>query len=160
MRLGVGNLVEHRRWILAASRVQDVANRQAVRYDEDRLLRPGEDRSVRPGRTGARRKLCCHHPRPGLHAIADDEGNAYYKVLDAPGGTFASKGFNMTVHIKKPGQPWSGPITVHDNRNNPLAAQLLLDDKNWIAVDNHTDVNGGPNKPHDGKIGTLYVCWG
>ena len=27
-------------------------------------------------------------------------------------------------------------------------------------MDNNTDVNGGPNKPHDGKIGTMYVCWG
>jgi hypothetical protein len=89
----------------------------------------------------------------------DDEGNAYANVLDAPGGTAASIGFNMTVHVKHPGQPWSGPTTVHDNRNNPLTEQLLLDDKNWIAVDNVTDVNGGSNKPNDGKIGTMYVCW-
>ncbi len=47
MRLGVGNLVEHGRWILAAHSVQDVANRQPVRHDEDRPFRPGEDRSVR-----------------------------------------------------------------------------------------------------------------
>jgi hypothetical protein len=90
----------------------------------------------------------------------DDEGNAYAQVLDAPGGTFAFTGFNMTVHIKQPGKPWTDPITVHDNRNTPVTAQLLLDDKNWITVDNHTDVNGGPNKPKDGKIGTIYVCWG
>ena len=89
----------------------------------------------------------------------DDEGNAYANVLDAPGGTAASKGFNMTVHVKRPGQPWSGPITVHDNRNNPLTSRLLLDDKNWIAVDNHTDVHGGPNVARDGKVGTMYVCW-
>ena len=89
----------------------------------------------------------------------DDEGNAYANVLDAPGGTLAFTGFNMTVHIKKPGKPWSGPITVHDNQSNPITQQALLDDKNWIAVDNSTDVNGGSNKPHDGKIGTLYVCW-
>ncbi|MEY2440669.1 MAG: hypothetical protein QOJ46_95 [bacterium] len=89
----------------------------------------------------------------------DDEGNAYANVLDAPGGTAAFRGFNLTVHIKHPGQPWSGPITVHNNRNNALTARLLLDDKNWIAVDNHTDVNGGPNVPHDGKTGTMYVCW-
>jgi hypothetical protein len=89
----------------------------------------------------------------------DDEGNAYGNVLDAPGGTFAFKGFNMTAHIKKPGKPWSEPIIVHDNRNNPITAQALLDDKNWIAVDNHTDVDGGENKPNDGKIGTIYICW-
>jgi hypothetical protein len=89
----------------------------------------------------------------------DDEGNAYGNVLDAPGGTAAFTGFNMTVHIKKPGQAWSQPITVHDNRNTPITENLLLDDKNWIAVDNNTDVNGGPNKPGDGKIGTMYVCW-
>ena len=89
----------------------------------------------------------------------DDEGNAYANVLDAPGGTAAFKGFNMTVHSKKPGQPWSGPTTVHDNRANDLTTQLLLDDKNWIAVDNHTDVNGAANAPRDGKIGTIYICW-
>jgi len=89
----------------------------------------------------------------------DDEGNAYANTLDAPGGTFAFTGFNMVVNIKQPGKPWTEPIVVHDNRNNPITEQLLLDDKNWIAVDNVTDVNGGPNTPRDGKIGTAYVCW-
>jgi hypothetical protein len=89
----------------------------------------------------------------------DDEGNVYANVLDAPGGTAAFRGFNMTLHVKHPGQPWSQPITVHDNRINALTTRLLLDDKNWIAVDNHTDVNGGPNRPRDGKIGTMYMCW-
>jgi hypothetical protein len=90
----------------------------------------------------------------------DDEGNAYAQVLDAPGGTAGFTGFNMTIHIKKPGDTqFSGPITVHDNRNNPITEQLLLDDKNWLAIDNTTQVDGSPNKLHDGKIGTMYVCW-
>src|SRR3954449_7949063 len=89
----------------------------------------------------------------------DDEGNGYAQVLDAPGGATGT-GWNMTVHIKRPRQAWSGPITVHDNRNTALTEALLLDDKNWITVDNNTDVNGGPNRPGDGKIGTMYVCWG
>ena len=89
----------------------------------------------------------------------DDEGNAYANVLDAPGGTFAFQGFNMTVHVKRPGRPWSGPTTVHDNRVNALTTRLFLDDKNWIAVDNATDVNGRPNRPNDGKTGTMYICW-
>ncbi|MEA2139260.1 MAG: hypothetical protein QOG56_2410 [Solirubrobacteraceae bacterium] len=89
----------------------------------------------------------------------DDEGTAYANVLDAPGGTFSFKGFNLTVHTKRAGQPWSGPTIVHDNRRNALTSQLFLDDKNWIAVDNHTDVKGGPNAPRDGKVGTMYVCW-
>jgi len=89
----------------------------------------------------------------------DDEGNAYANVLDAPGGTAAFQGFNMTVHTKRPGQPWSGPTVVHDNRVNALTTRLFLDDKNWIAVDNHTDTSGGPNAPRDGKIGTMYICW-
>lgn len=89
----------------------------------------------------------------------DDEGNAYANVLDAPGGTASFVGFNMTLHTKRPGQPWSGPTTVHDNRVNALTTQLFLDDKNWIAVDNVTDVKGGPNRPKDGKIGTMYICW-
>jgi hypothetical protein len=91
----------------------------------------------------------------------DDEGNAYANVLDAPGGTFAFTGFNMTIHIKrKNANHWTGPITVHDNRNTPITQQLLLDDKNWVAVDNNTTVNGAPNKPHDGNVGSIYVCWG
>ncbi|MBA3746884.1 MAG: exo-alpha-sialidase, partial [Solirubrobacterales bacterium] len=89
----------------------------------------------------------------------DDEGNAYINVLDAPGGTNAFQGFNMTVHVKRPGEPWSGPTVVHNNRVNQLTSQLFLDDKNWIAVDNHTDIDGGPNDPRDGKIGTMYICW-
>src|SRR4051812_49074495 len=90
----------------------------------------------------------------------DDEGNAYAQVLDAPGGTAGFTGFNMTIHIKKPGESQFGPpITVHDNRNNPITEQLLLDDKNWLAIDNHTQVDGSPNKLRDGKIGTMYVCW-
>ena len=89
----------------------------------------------------------------------DDEGNVYINVLDAPGGTNAFRGFNMTIHTKRPGGDWSGPTVVHDNRVNALTTRLFLDDKNWIAVDNHTDVNGGPNAPRDGKIGTMYICW-
>lgn len=89
----------------------------------------------------------------------DDEGNAYANILDAPGGTNAFQGFNMTVHTKRPGQPWTGPTTVHDNRVNPLTTRLFLDDKNWIAVDNATDVDGGINRPKDGKVGTMYICW-
>jgi hypothetical protein len=90
----------------------------------------------------------------------DDEGNAYAQVLDAPGGTAGFTGFNMTIHIKKPGDAqFSGPITVHDNRNNPITEQLLLDDKNWLAIDNNTQVDGSENKPRDGQIGTMYVCW-
>jgi hypothetical protein len=89
----------------------------------------------------------------------DDEGNAYSNTLDAPGGATGT-GWNQTINIKRPHKRWSKPIVVHDNRNNPLTEQLLLDDKNWIAVDNNTDPNGAPNKPRDGKVGNLYVCWG
>jgi hypothetical protein len=90
----------------------------------------------------------------------DDEGNSYANVLDAPGGTLAFTGFNMTAHVKKRGsRKWSGPIVVHDNQSNPIAQQTLLDDKNWIAVDNATHVDGTPNRPRDGKVGMLYVCW-
>ena len=89
----------------------------------------------------------------------DDEGTAYANLLDAPGGTNAFHGFNMTVHRKRGRGAWSGPITVHDNRVNALTDELLLDDKNWIAVDNVRDVRGGANRPGDGKTGTIYVCW-
>ena len=89
----------------------------------------------------------------------DDEGNVYINVLDAPGGTNAFQGFNMTVHVKRPGQDWSGPTVVHNNRVNQVTSQLFLDDKNWIAVDNNTDVDGNANAPRDGKVGTMYICW-
>jgi hypothetical protein len=89
----------------------------------------------------------------------DDEGSSYINVLDALGGTYNFRGFNMTAHVKRPGRPWSDPITVHDNRRDPISEQLLLDDKNWIAVDNVTDTDGGPNRPRDGKVGTIYICW-
>src|SRR4051812_14736987 len=90
----------------------------------------------------------------------DDEGNGYAQVLDAPGGTAGFTGFNMTIHIKKPGDNQFGPpITVHDNRNTPITEQLLLDDKNWLAVDNYPHTDGSTNRPRDGKIGTMYVCW-
>src|SRR3954469_6907387 len=91
----------------------------------------------------------------------DDEGNSYAQVLDAPGGTAAFTGFNMTIHVKHPGdKQFSGPTTIHDNRVTPLTEQLLLDDKNWLAIDNYTHTDGTPNKPHDGKTGEMYVCWG
>jgi hypothetical protein len=89
----------------------------------------------------------------------DDEGNAYANVLDAPGGAGNPGGWNMQLHVKRHGQPWTKAILVHDNRNNPLSQKVLLDDKNWIAVDNNTTVDGAPNRPHDGKVGTMYVCW-
>jgi hypothetical protein len=89
----------------------------------------------------------------------DDEGNAYANVLDAPGGAEGPPGWNMQLHIKRPGQPWTGPITIHDNRVAPEAARLLLDDKNWLAVDNATTVDGHANRPRDGNIGTMYACW-
>jgi hypothetical protein len=91
----------------------------------------------------------------------DDEGNSYAQVLDAPGGTAAFTGFNMTIHVKHPGdKQFSGPTTIHDNRVTPLTEELLLDDKNWLAIDNYTHTDGTPNKPHDGKTGEMYVCWG
>jgi hypothetical protein len=90
----------------------------------------------------------------------DDEGNAYSFVLDSPGGTSSPAGWNMNVHIKKPGQPWSDPIVVHDNRSNPVNNALFLDDKNWIAIDNNHTADGSANSPKDGKIGPLYTCWG
>jgi hypothetical protein len=90
----------------------------------------------------------------------DDEGNAYANTLDAPGGADGT-GWNQTVAIKKRGaKQFSKPFVVHDNRNNPLTEQTFLDDKNWIAVDNSTTTTGAKNRPHDGHIGTLYVCWG
>ena len=90
----------------------------------------------------------------------DDEGNAYANTLDAPGGADGT-GWNQTVAILKHGaKRFSKPIVVHDNRNNPLTEQTFLDDKNWLAVDNNTHVDGTKNRPHDGKIGMMYVCWG
>jgi hypothetical protein len=89
----------------------------------------------------------------------DDEGNAYAFVLDSPGGV-SGTGWNMNLHIKQPGRPWSGPIVVHNNQGNPVQDALFLDDKNWLAIDNNHLPDGSPNKPRDGKIGPMYTCWG
>ena len=89
----------------------------------------------------------------------DDEGNAYSFVLDSPGGTSSASGWNMNLHIKQPGKPWSGPIVVHSNSANPLTQVLFLDDKNWLAIDNAHNPDGGPNRPRDGVVGPLYTCW-
>jgi hypothetical protein len=89
----------------------------------------------------------------------DDEGNAYANVIDVPGGASSGAGWNLNLHIKRPGRPWSNAITIQNNRANPVLKALFLDDKNMFAVDNHTTVTGAPNRPGDGQIGTMYVCW-
>ena len=101
-----------------------------------------------------------YHVVSDISQTFDDEGNAYSFVLDSPGGTSSTSGWGMSLNIKKPGQPWSNPIPVHQNSANPLTDALFLDDKNWIAIDNNHTPDGGPNHPRDGKIGPLYTCWG
>jgi hypothetical protein len=101
-----------------------------------------------------------YHVTSDISMQFDDEGNAYAFVLDSPGGTTSSSGWNMSLNIKKPNQPWSQPILVHNNGANPLTQALFLDDKNWLAIDNNHTPDGGPNTPRDGKIGPMYTCWG
>jgi hypothetical protein len=101
-----------------------------------------------------------YHVTSDISMAMDDEGNGYAFVLDSPGGTSSSSGWSMSLNIKQPAKPWSQPIKVHDNGANPLTQALFLDDKNWIAIDNSHTPDGGPNAPHDGKIGPLYTCWG
>jgi len=101
-----------------------------------------------------------YHVTSDVSMAFDDEGDGYAFILDSPGGTSSSHGWNMNLHIKKPDKPWSQAIKVHDNGANPLTNALFLDDKNWLAIDNRHDVNGGVNRPRDGKIGPMYTCWG
>src|SRR3954447_690912 len=101
-----------------------------------------------------------YHVTSDISMAFDDEGDSYAFVLDSPGGTSSSSGWGMSLNIKKPNQPWSQPIKVHDQAANPLTQALFLDDKNWLAIDNNHTPDGGPNKPRDKKIGPLYTCWG
>ncbi len=77
---------------------------------EDQGQLPGYCVRRRASATPATRPRTARRPTSTIDF--DDEGNAYANVLDAPGGTAAFQGFNMTVHTKKPGQPWSRPTTV------------------------------------------------
>jgi hypothetical protein len=104
----------------------------------------------------------CGFTTSDIWTTFDDEGNAYGMVLVAPGGASQSTGWGMNLHRSSDGgRTWSQPIKIHDH-NNGLFKEFFLDDKNAIAVDNYTQagpVVGLPNRPHDGKIGTMYACW-
>jgi hypothetical protein len=104
----------------------------------------------------------CQYTTSDIWTTFDDEGNAYGMVLDAPGGAAGATGWNMNLHKSTDGgRTWSGPTPIH-NHNGGLLKDLFLDDKNALAVDNYTQagpVIGVPNKPHDGKVGTMYACW-
>ena len=102
-----------------------------------------------------------YHLTSDISMTMDDEGNAYAFVLDSPGGTSSPAGWGMSLNIKHNGaKSWSKPIHVHQNSSNPITNATLLDDKNWITIDNNHTPDGGPNKPRDHKIGPLYTCWG
>ena len=91
----------------------------------------------------------------------DDEGNG---TRQTPGRTRRDgrrpRDWHITMTIETPGQPWTGPITVHDNRNNaltdaPAARRQELDRR---RQPHRRQRRAQP--PRDGKIGTMYVCWG
>jgi hypothetical protein len=89
----------------------------------------------------------------------DDEGNAYYMLLDSP--PFANdQGWGMTLHRwdsvsqadVASGNTW-GPRLPISEYPSDLEQELFLDDKNTFAVN-----NAGPNG--DGTTGNIVACWG
>lgn len=89
----------------------------------------------------------------------DDEGNAYFMLLDAPPFPDGN-GWGMSFHRwesvsqsdVQAGTTWGRKIVINNYPDDLLQAHLL-DDKNTFAVN-----NAGPNR--DGKIGTIVACWG
>jgi hypothetical protein len=97
----------------------------------------------------------------------DDEGNAYYMLLDSP--PFEppphdpdGRGWGMSMHrwdsvsladlTASNGETW-GPKKIISAYQTAGEQALLLDDKNTFAVN-----NAGPNG--DGQSGILVACWG
>jgi hypothetical protein len=93
----------------------------------------------------------------------DDEGNAYYMVLDAP--PFQSGvGWGMSLHrwesvsatdLQPGGETWGNriPINAYPDDFPGRDALGVLDDKNTFAVN-----NAGPDG--DGQTGIMVACWG
>ena len=92
----------------------------------------------------------------------DDEGNAYFMVLDAPPFESGAR-WGMTMHrwnsvsksdLEPGGNTWSNrkPINLYD-MDLPQDFLGFLDDKNTFAVQ-----NAGPDS--DGTTGPLVACWG
>jgi hypothetical protein len=96
----------------------------------------------------------------------DDQGTAYAMVLHDPsvpdtssspacprtGTKTSSAGWNMELwKSADDGKTWTGPVHIHDNFSNLAQRQVLLDDKNAIAIDNYTHAPG--------QVGTAYACW-
>ncbi len=93
----------------------------------------------------------------------DDEGNAYYMVLDAP--PFQSGvGWGMSLHkwesvaaadLQSGGETWGDriPINAYPDDFPGRDALGFLDDKNTFAVN-----NAGPDG--DGQTGIMVACWG
>jgi hypothetical protein len=96
----------------------------------------------------------------------DDQGTAYAMVLHDPsvpdtssspacpktGTKTSTSGWNMELWKSADGgRTWTGPVHINDNFSNLVQRQVLLDDKNAIAVDNYSHPAG--------KVGTLYACW-
>jgi hypothetical protein len=93
----------------------------------------------------------------------DDEGNVYAIVLVSPSSN-AGTGWEMWMYKSTDGGrtwPLANRRVIHDHIQRNLS-KAFLDDKDAIAVDNYTQAAApfGANKPRDGKVGTIYSCWG
>lgn len=90
----------------------------------------------------------------------DDEGNAYFMVLDNPAYQHTSNGWGMTLHrwetVSKAdvraGRTWGPriPINAYETEEEQ---ENFLDDKNTFAIN-----NAGPDL--DGETGIMVACWG
>jgi hypothetical protein len=93
-----------------------------------------------------------YHVTSDVWTAFDDEGNAYAMVLDSPPDSATGAGWGMNLHKSTDGgRTWSGPIPI-ESKNDPVTKQLLLADKNTLAVDNH-------GRDRNGKTGNIYACW-
>jgi hypothetical protein len=89
----------------------------------------------------------------------DDEGNAYFMVLDSP--PFPSgAGWGMSLHrwesvsrrdVRR-GRSW-GPSIAINEYETAAEQELFLDDKNTFVVNN-------AGRDGDGRTGIMVACWG
>jgi uncharacterized repeat protein (TIGR01451 family) len=90
----------------------------------------------------------------------DDEGNAYYMMLDSPPFPATDNGWGMSFHRwdnvspadVTAGDTW-GPKKIISSYQTGAEQGIFLDDKNTFAVN-----NAGPDG--DGQTGVIVACWG
>lgn len=89
----------------------------------------------------------------------DDDGNAYFMLLDSPPFPITENGWGMTLHRwdsvsqadVTSGTTWGPRLPISEYRDDQTKT-LFLDDKNTFAVNNAGPSGGDPS--------TIVACWG